>query len=51
MTAESKKCAHETCSCVVTDGKKYCSTFCEDSKGVTTLKCDCQHPACAGSNL
>jgi hypothetical protein len=51
MTAEAKKCAHETCSCTVADDQKYCSTFCEDSKGVTTLKCDCQHPGCSGSNL
>ena len=47
MSIEAKKCAHETCKCVVGDGKKYCSVFCEDAKGVTTLKCDCPHPECS----
>ncbi len=51
MTTEAKKCAHETCNCMVADGKKYCSTICEDSKGVTTLKCDCPHTGCSGHAL
>jgi hypothetical protein len=46
--SESKKCAHTACSCTVPDGKKYCSQMCEDSKSVTSLKCDCKHPACSG---
>ena len=46
--SEAKKCAHVVCSCVCTDGKKFCSQVCEDSKGVTELSCDCQHPACTG---
>jgi len=44
--SEPKKCAHSTCSCICTDGKKYCSQICEDSQGVTELKCDCKHPEC-----
>jgi hypothetical protein len=28
------------------EGSKYCSTFCEDSKDLTTLACDCGHPGC-----
>ena len=48
MTKDLKKCAHDTCNCIPKDGKKYCSTFCEDAKNVTTLKCDCPHPECSG---
>ena len=46
--ADPKKCAHETCSCIVPEGGKYCSQICEDSTGVTGLGCDCKHPACSG---
>jgi hypothetical protein len=45
--AESKKCAHGSCKCIVADGKHYCSQICEDSKDVTDIKCDCGHAACA----
>jgi hypothetical protein len=34
---------------MVPDDKKYCSQMCEDSKGVTSIKCDCKHPGCTGS--
>jgi hypothetical protein len=46
--AESKKCAHKSCSCMVPDGKKYCSQICEDGKNLTSIKCDCKHPGCSG---
>lgn len=46
--AEAKKCAHETCNCLVKDGEKYCSQVCEDSAGTTSLGCDCPHPGCGG---
>jgi hypothetical protein len=49
--SEAKKCAHEFCTCVCTDGKKYCSQICEDSVGVQALKCDCKHPTCGGDTL
>ncbi len=45
--AETKKCAHPRCSCMVTE-KKYCSQMCEYSIGTTTLGCDCPHEGCAG---
>ncbi len=50
MANEQKKCAHEGCTCTCTDGKKYCSQFCEDSNsnGTTTLGCDCPHSSCGG---
>lgn len=45
--ADTKKCAHTLCSCMVTD-KKYCSQMCEDSDGTTSLGCDCPHAGCSG---
>jgi hypothetical protein len=44
--SETKKCAHESCSCVVSEGQKFCSQICEDSVGVASIKCDCKHPGC-----
>jgi hypothetical protein len=46
MSEESNKCAHETCSCTTAPDSKYCSSFCEDSQGITTLMCKCGHPGC-----
>jgi hypothetical protein len=46
--SESKKCAHKSCSCIVSDDKKFCSQICEDNVGVTTISCDCKHPGCTG---
>jgi hypothetical protein len=47
--ADSEKCAHPSCVCTVTKGGaygKYCSEYCKEAKGVTSLRCDCKHPAC-----
>jgi hypothetical protein len=49
--SDSKKCAHVACHCLATHGSNYCSTFCEDSKDLTTLVCDCGHPACEPTKL
>jgi hypothetical protein len=49
--AESKKCAHVACQCLAAPGSNYCSTFCEDSKDLTTLVCDCGHTGCEGAKL
>ena len=46
-----KKCAHELCNCMAPAGEKYCSTYCENAKDVTTLQCDCGHPACESAAL
>lgn len=43
--SDPKKCAHESCRCMTTE--KYCSEVCKDSKNVTDIACQCQHPACA----
>lgn len=46
--SDVKKCAHEGCSCIAAEGSKYCSTYCADSVGKTTLGCDCPHAGCGG---
>lgn len=49
--SEKKKCAHEACTCIPPDGKKFCSQVCEDSKKVTHLTCQCGHAGCGSSSL
>ena len=49
--SETKKCAHEACSCMAAPNSKYCSSFCEDSKDLTTIACDCGHTGCDASKL
>jgi hypothetical protein len=44
--ADTKKCAHPSCPCVVTEGK-YCGTFCEGQGGTPDIECECGHAACA----
>jgi hypothetical protein len=46
-----KKCAHTPCKCIPAHGEKYCSPACENAKDLTTLECECNHPACASSKL
>lgn len=50
-TESSKKCAHSMCQCLTPKDETYCSTFCKDSKDMTTLQCDCGHPACGSTHL
>jgi len=46
MTPTSKKCAHVSCNCQVTE-EKYCSQLCKDAGAEETeISCDCGHPAC-----
>ncbi len=48
--ADTAKCAHPACSCMVSKGGehgKYCSEHCKEAKGVTVLRCDCRHPGCS----
>lgn len=49
--ADTKKCAHDRCSCTAAEGSKYCSPICEDSKDTTTMGCDCPHPGCSGHKI
>jgi hypothetical protein len=46
MADETKKCAHPACVCTVPEGKKYCSTSCEDAKETLEISCNCGHPGC-----
>jgi hypothetical protein len=48
---ETKKCAHPACDCLVAGKSKYCSEKCEDTKSMTELACQCDHPACRGEAL
>ena len=43
-----EKCAHPTCSCLVAEGAKYCSEYCENAEkaGVIEIGCSCEHAAC-----
>ncbi len=47
----TKQCKHSGCNCTTTDGKDYCSDRCKDSKKMTELTCQCNHPACKGEAL
>jgi hypothetical protein len=47
--ADTNKCAHPACKCLVAKGgayDKYCSEHCAEAAEITELKCDCKHPAC-----
>ncbi len=47
----NEKCAHKPCVCIPANGEKYCSPYCEEAKDLTTLECECNHPACVGEKL
>lgn len=51
MSNETHKCAHQACNCVTPKNEKYCSEYCKDAKGMTTLQCHCGHASCSGSKL
>ena len=47
--AETAKCAHPACECLVEKGGshgKYCSEHCKEKGQTTELRCECRHPAC-----
>lgn len=46
--AKKNQCEHQACSCTVSEGRKYCSQYCEDAgDDEIELSCDCGHPGCA----
>ena len=49
--AQPKKCKHPACNCMTTDGKDYCGDHCRDSRKMTELICQCNHPECKGEPL
>ena len=46
MADEQKKCAHDSCMCLVAKDEKYCSSYCEGAKDTTEISCGCEHPGC-----
>lgn len=46
--AETEKCEHELCNCVVVEDDEYCSPQCESmaEQDLTEMKCDCGHATC-----
>jgi hypothetical protein len=48
---QPKKCKHAACNCMTTDGKDYCGDRCKDSKKITELVCQCNHPGCKAEAL
>lgn len=49
--SQAKKCKHAACNCMASNGKDYCSDRCKDSKKMTELTCQCNHPGCKGEAL
>jgi len=47
--ANSEKCAHESCVCMVGKGGEfgaYCSAHCREAKDMSELRCECGHAGC-----
>lgn len=47
--SQPELCAHPGCTCTVSaNGEfgKYCSEHCKDAKGMTELRCGCNHSGC-----
>jgi len=47
--ADTLKCAHPGCECMVEKGGpfgKYCSEYCKQAGQHTELHCGCQHQPC-----
>jgi hypothetical protein len=48
MAAKSKKCEHPPCTCMATEGSKYCSAECAAMEKTPDIECLCPHPGCKG---
>jgi hypothetical protein len=46
-TEDKKRCAHPSCSCVVSPERKYCSVQCAAMEDVRDIDCRCAHAACS----
>ena len=47
--AKSTKCAHPSCTCMLSAPGTYgtyCSEHCKEAGKITELRCGCQHAAC-----
>ena len=53
MEQKAQQCAHSSCKCSVTEGKRYCSEYCEkharEVEPAAKAMCGCGHPACGGT--
>jgi len=49
--SDQKKCENPACSCVPSQGEKFCSIHCESAKGTTEIACQCGHPGCKGDTV
>ena len=49
IMAEKQKgmCAHPSCNCLVKEGEKYCSQYCDDAGDTIEISCNCEHPGCS----
>jgi hypothetical protein len=47
---DKAKCANPDCSCVLTNGKEYCSDSCAVAKDRPQLSCQCPHADCKGKH-
>lgn len=47
--ADDKKCAHESCVCMVRGDDEYCSEICKEAgeQDLTEISCDCGHAGCS----
>ncbi|HEX8290350.1 MAG TPA: hypothetical protein VF570_01265 [Pyrinomonadaceae bacterium] len=47
VRTDEKKCAHQTCTCMVEGARRFCSDYCEDANDSDpTSVCTCDHPGC-----
>ena len=45
-----RKCAHQTCTCMVEEPRRYCCDDCERMADTDpTSPCTCDHPGCKGN--
>ena len=49
----AQRCAHPACKCSVTEGRRFCSEYCEQHSGKedaqSKVMCGCGHPECGGT--
>ena len=53
MNATTQKCAHAGCKCSVVEGRRYCSSHCEQHATAQRkdgdVMCGCGHPECGST--
>ena len=51
MSDKAKKCQNPACSCLASDGEKYCSAHCVSMEGNPEVICRCGHAGCSGDAI